>query len=59
MPKKRVKRKHSVTARLQPIELFKAGCSIDLDLYASKQKLGTLMDRCLPMSSDFYDSNKR
>ena len=43
MPRKRAKRKHSVIAHLQPVELFKAGSSIDLDIYASKQKIGTLM----------------
>jgi hypothetical protein len=43
MRKKRAKRKHSVVAHLQSIELFKAGSSIDLDIYASKQKIGTLM----------------
>ncbi len=42
MPKKRVKRKHTVKAHLQSIELVKAGSSIDLDIYASKLKLGTL-----------------
>ena len=43
MPKKRAKRKHNVIAHLQPVELFKAGSSIDLDIYASRQKIGTLM----------------
>jgi hypothetical protein len=43
MGRKRTKRKHSVIAHLQSIELFKAGSSIDLDIFASKQKIGTLM----------------
>jgi hypothetical protein len=43
MPKKRTKRKHTVIAHLQSVELFKAGSSIDLDIYASRQKIGTLM----------------
>ena len=43
MRKKRTKRKHTVIAHLQSIELFKAGSSIDLDIYASRQKIGTLM----------------
>lgn len=42
MPKKRARRKHSVKAHLQTIELFKAGSSIDLDIYASRLKIGTL-----------------
>ncbi len=43
MSKKRTRRKHTVIAHLQSIELFKAGSSIDLDIYASRQKIGTLM----------------
>ena len=42
MPKKHARRKHPVKVHLQTIELFKAGSSIDLDIYASRQKIGTL-----------------
>jgi hypothetical protein len=43
MPRKRLKRKHAVKAHLQSIDLAKAGSSIELDIYASQQKLGTLL----------------
>ena len=43
MPKKRARKKHSVKAHLQVIELAKAGSSLDLEIYAAKQKIGTLI----------------
>jgi hypothetical protein len=43
MAGKRLKRKHSVKAHLQVMELAKAGSSLDLEIYASKEKLGTLI----------------
>ena len=43
MPRKRLVKKHSVKAHLQVLELAKAGSSLDLETYASKEKLGTLI----------------
>ena len=43
MAKKRSVKKHSVKAYLKVFELTKAGSSLDLEIYASKQKLGTLI----------------
>ena len=43
MPRTRPRRKHSVKAHLQVLELAKAGSSLDLELYAAKEKLGTLI----------------
>jgi hypothetical protein len=42
MPKKRTKRKHVVKAAVQNIDLTKAGSSISLSVYASKEKIGTV-----------------
>jgi hypothetical protein len=36
-------RQHSVKAHLQVIELARAGSSLDLEIYAAKQKIGTLI----------------
>jgi hypothetical protein len=43
MAKKRSKRKHSVRAELQIMELSKAGTSITLEIFADQEKLGTLV----------------
>ena len=43
MAKESVLRRHSVKASLQVMELAKAGSSLDLEIYASKQKLGTMI----------------
>lgn len=43
MAKKRTIRKHSVKAYFQVFELARAGSSLELEIYASKQKLGTLI----------------
>ena len=43
MRRKRLVKKHHVKAHLQVTELAKAGSSLDLEIYASKEKLGTLI----------------
>jgi len=44
MAKKRaIKKKHSVKANLHVLELTKAGSSLDLAIYADKEKIGTLI----------------
>ena len=43
MAKKRTVRKHSVRANFQVSELARAGSSLDLEIYASDQKIGTLI----------------
>ena len=43
MPRKRLIKKHSVKAHLQVMELAKAGSSLELEIYASNEKLGTLI----------------
>jgi hypothetical protein len=43
MARKRLLKKHSVKAHLQVMELARAGSSLELEIYASKEKLGTLI----------------
>jgi acetyl-CoA carboxylase carboxyltransferase component len=43
MPKKKARKKHSVRAFLQVTELAKAGSSLELNIYASREKIGTLI----------------
>jgi hypothetical protein len=43
MRRRKVKRKHSVRADLQIMELSKSGTSITLEIFAAKEKLGTLI----------------
>jgi len=43
MRKKRVDKKHTVSARMQVLELTKAGSSMELDIFANKEKLGTII----------------
>ena len=43
MRKKRVVRKHHVKASLQIHELSKAGTSIEFEIYASKERIGTIV----------------
>lgn len=43
MAKKRVVRKHSVRANLQVVELTKAGTSLDLEIFADREKIGTII----------------
>ena len=45
MPKKRVIKKHSVKANLHVVELTRAGSSLDLEVYADKEKIGTIINR--------------
>lgn len=40
---KQRRRKHTADARVQVLELSKAGTSIDVNLYADDEKLGTLI----------------
>ena len=42
MRRKKSRRKHSVKASFRVMELSKAGSSIELEIYASKEKIGTL-----------------
>jgi hypothetical protein len=44
MPKKKkVVKKHSVKANLHVLELTRAGSSLDLAIYADKEKIGTMI----------------
>lgn len=43
MKQKKVRRKHSARAKVQVMELSKAGTSIDVELFADEEKLGTLI----------------
>ncbi len=43
MRKKRVVRKHAVKASIQVHELSKAGTSIQFEIYASGEKIGTII----------------
>jgi hypothetical protein len=43
MPKKKAIKKHSVRANLQVVELTRAGSSLDLEIYADKEKIGTMI----------------
>ena len=43
MPRKRTRKKHSVKAFLQVTELARTGSSLELHIYAAKQKIGTLI----------------
>ena len=41
--KRQVVRKHSVTANMHVVELTRAGTSLDLEIYAENEKIGTLI----------------
>ena len=41
--KKRVLKKHSVRANLHVVELTRAGSSLDLEIYADNEKIGTMI----------------
>ena len=41
--KKKVVKKHSVKANLHVLELTRAGSSLDLAIYAEKEKIGTMI----------------
>lgn len=43
MPKKKPRKKHSVKANFHVKELSKAGTSLDLEIYADKEKIGHLI----------------
>lgn len=43
MAKKRSIKKHSVKANLQVMELAKAGSSLHLEIYAAREKIGTVI----------------
>jgi hypothetical protein len=43
MPKNKIIKKHSVRANLHVKQLTKAGSSLDLEIYANKEKIGTLI----------------
>jgi hypothetical protein len=43
MPRRKLKRKHSVRADLQIMELSKSGTSITLEIFAAEEKVGTLV----------------
>ena len=43
MPKQTNLKKHTVTARVQILDLTKAGSSMELDIYANKEKIGTVI----------------
>ncbi len=43
MAKKKMIKKHSVKANLHVVELTRAGSSLDLEIYADKEKIGTMI----------------
>ena len=43
MRKKSIARKHTVKASIQVHELSKSGTSIEFEIYASREKIGTLV----------------
>jgi acetyl-CoA carboxylase carboxyltransferase component len=43
MPKPRNYKKHTVTARVQILDLTKAGSSMELEIFANQEKLGTII----------------
>ena len=43
MPKKRARKRHSVKAYLQVMELARAGSSLNLEIFEAKLKIGTLV----------------
>ena len=42
MPRKKSRKKHSVKASFRVMELAKAGSSIELEIFASTERIGTL-----------------
>lgn len=42
MRKKKVIKKHSVKANLHVVELSRVGSSLDLEIYADQEKIGTI-----------------
>lgn len=43
MPRKKLRKKHSVKANLHVLELTRAGSSLDLAIYADEEKIGTMI----------------
>jgi hypothetical protein len=43
MAKKKIVKKHSVTANLHVVELTRAGSSLNLEIYADNEKIGTMI----------------
>jgi len=43
MAKKKTIKKHSVKANMHVVELTRAGTSLDLEIYADKEKIGALI----------------
>ena len=43
MARKRARKKHSVKATVHIFELARAGSSLNLEIFASKEKIGTLI----------------
>jgi hypothetical protein len=43
MRKKKSRKKHTVKASMQVLELSKAGSSMDFQIYANKEKIGTII----------------
>jgi hypothetical protein len=43
MKKKRIVRKHTVRANVQILDLTKAGSSMDFEIYAEGEKIGTII----------------
>ncbi|HLA09845.1 MAG TPA: hypothetical protein VJ023_04455 [Pyrinomonadaceae bacterium] len=43
MPRKRARKRHSVKAYLQVMELARAGSSLNLEIFEAKLKIGTLV----------------
>jgi hypothetical protein len=43
MPRKSTRRKHTVSASVQLHELTKAGTSIDFEIFADDEKIGTMI----------------
>jgi hypothetical protein len=41
--KNRLVRKHKVTARVQILDLTKAGSSMEFEIYASEERIGTII----------------
>jgi hypothetical protein len=43
MKKKPARRKHTVTAHVQILDLTKAGSSMEFEIYADEEKIGTIV----------------
>ena len=56
MPRNKSRKKHSVRADLHVKELTKTGSSLNLEIYANKEKIGTLI---LGSGSLFWFGRKR